>query len=183
MTDERDEVEEMEIEDVDFDELDFEGIDFDEVEVEDVDLDDIDWDETDWNRTDWEEFVFERGVLRAQDRDDTRFQVFLNMEVETPSGAIQALSGNVSDGGVFVATPHKVEPGTIVTLNFKLPKNDAPLSLRGEVRWVQETFDRETKKVPGFGAKFIDLVSEDRYKLFRYIDKLKYAQKRQRESE
>lgn len=175
MTDEKDEFDAMEIEDVDFDELEFEGVDYDELEVEDIDLDEIDWDATDWQRTDWEDFVFEKGALHSQERDDQRFQVFLNMEVETPAGPLKALSANISDGGVFVATPHSVEPGTIVTLKFKLPRHDETLSLRGEVRWLQEEFDRESKKVPGFGAKFIDLVSEDRYKLFRYIDQLKYA--------
>lgn len=183
MTDQNDEFNEMEIEDVDFDELDFDGVEFDEVEVEHLDLDAIDWDETDWNRTDWEEYVFERGVLHSQERDDQRFQVFLNMEIETPDGTIKALSSNVSDGGVFVATPHKVDPGTVVTLKFKLPQKDDVLSLRGEVRWLQEQFDQESKKVPGFGAKFVDLVSEDRYKLFRYIDKLKYARQRDEQSE
>jgi uncharacterized protein (TIGR02266 family) len=157
-----------EIEDIDFDDDEFEAL-----EVEDLDLDDIDWDETEWSRTDWEDFVFEQGALHTQERDDERFQVFLNMEVDTPDGKIHALSGNVSDGGVFVATPHAVEPGTVVTMHFKIPKSDEMLTLRGEVRWIQEEFNSEQRKVPGFGAKFIDLVSEDRYKLFRYIDELK----------
>ncbi len=175
MTDEKDEFDEMDIEDVDFDESDFEDVEVQDISVENMDLDDIDWEKTDWERTDWEDYVMEQGVLHTQERDDQRFQVFLNMEVLTPDGHIKALSSNVSDGGVFVTTPHHVEPGTMVTLKFKLPNRDEPLSLRGEVRWVQKDFDRERRKVPGFGAKFVDLVSEDRYKLFRYIDQLKYA--------
>lgn len=142
-------------------------------EIPNFHFEDIDWNETEWEQTEWEEYVFEKGALHHQNRDDQRFRVFLNMKVQTPERELKTLSANVSDGGVFVTTPYHVEPGTLVEMEFNLPRHPEPLNLRGEVRWTQDEFDIENEKVPGFGAKFIDLVSEDRYKLFRYIDELK----------
>ena len=169
--------------DIDIEEVEFDDEDFEALEVEGLDLDDVDWDQSAWERTDWEEYVFEKGALHTEDRDDERFQVFLNMDVETPEGNIHALSGNVSDGGVFVATPHTVAPGTAVTMHFRIPHGKETLTLRGEVRWIQEEFDSEKRKVPGFGAKFTDLVSEDRYKLLRYIDELKRVKRSSEQQE
>ncbi len=134
-------------------------------------------DDLDWEDIDWEDFVFENGVLYLEERNERRFRMFVNIWLRTPTMSFNAFSGNVSDGGVFVATPETLPEGTELNVRFKLPGRQDELDLRGQVRWARDDFDMDNDVVPGFGVKFLDLVSEDRFKLFRYLDDLEMNEK------
>ena len=134
--------------------------------------DDIEEAEIDWDDVDWEDFVFENGVMYLEERGERRFRLHVNVTLRAEGHEFSAFSGDISDSGLFVATPEILPEGTEVDLKFKLPREEEAIELRGEVRWTREKGDYDREVVPGFGVKFLDLVSEDRFRLLRYLDDL-----------
>jgi uncharacterized protein (TIGR02266 family) len=68
---------------------------------------------------------------------------------ESESHFFVDLTGNLSEGGLFVATWRHLPVGTAVDLAISLPQG--ALSLRGRVRWVR---DMAEGVVPGLGVAF-----------------------------
>ena len=63
-------------------------------------------------------------------------------------------SGDLSEGGIFVATYEKLlPPGTAVEVALALP-NRSPIKVMGRVRWVRETTDHSPGIFPGMGIQF-----------------------------
>ena len=139
---------------------------------EDEHIDEIEEEDIDWDDVEWEDFVFEDGVMYLEERGERRFRLHVNVTLRANGKEFNAFSGDISDGGLFVATPELLPKGTKVDLKFKLPREEDEIQLRGEVRWTRERGDYDRDVVPGFGVKFLDLVSEDRFRLFRYLDDL-----------
>lgn len=71
---------------------------------------------------------------------------------------------NVSEGGLFVATPESFYlEGSVLDLKFKLEGQDAPISTRAEVVHVVEG--------KGMGLRFLNLAPEDKERIRRYIER------------
>lgn len=64
---------------------------------------------------------------------------------------------NLTDGGVFLATPREVAIGTIVEFELRLPDTGTPWTVRGEVRWTRAANAAGPGSPPGCGVRFIDL--------------------------
>jgi uncharacterized protein (TIGR02266 family) len=69
------------------------------------------------------------------------------------------LSGDISQGGVFISTYLPFPVGSAVDLEFSLPGTDAVLQACGEVRWVR---DHSLHGPRGIGVAFEQLSEEDR---------------------
>ena len=64
---------------------------------------------------------------------------------------------NLSEGGVFLATPREVAVGTQVQFELRLPTGVKTWQVRGEVRWVRAADAVDTGSPPGVGVQFVDL--------------------------
>lgn len=64
---------------------------------------------------------------------------------------------NLSEGGVFLATPREVAIGTHVQFELRLPTGDHTWQVRGEVRWVRAANAVSDGSAPGVGVRFVDL--------------------------
>jgi len=78
-------------------------------------------------------------------------------------------AANLSVGGVFVVTPHVLDPGELVTLALLLP--DGELLLDGRVRWATP-FGSLHDAVPGMGVEFVRLTMRKRTRLLDLLSRL-----------
>lgn len=83
------------------------------------------------------------------------------------------LCGDVSEGGLFVATHDAPPKGSLIELEFLMPDSDEEFRLEAEVRWVRKEWDEEARVAPGFGVRFIDLSDKDRARLDRVLEATK----------
>ena len=68
---------------------------------------------------------------------------------------------DISEQGMFIATPDIFMIGSILDLKFRLFNDDQPITVKAEVRYVQEGV--------GMGVHFTDLKGEDRERIKKFI--------------
>lgn len=103
-------------------------------------------------------------------RAHTRCDVELEVNLDTDSNFYLGLTENISEGGLFVAT-HRYKPlGTPVTLSFKLPGREQPITIKGEVRWLRPSNGRNEVH-PGMGIQFVDVGPEEHAAIRAFIRK------------
>lgn len=88
------------------------------------------------------------GLSRTRRRLRLAVEVSLGSDSQFYSG----LAGDVSDGGLFVATYHQRKVGTAVDIELTLPSGT--LEARGKVQWVR---DARGGLPPGFAITFDEL--------------------------
>ena len=106
---------------------------------------------------------------RGADRKAYHVGVYFGDSLEEDSLGI---SGDISRGGLFVATDDPPKPGTMVELDFLLPHSDETVTVLAEVRWRREEWDTEEGVAPGFGVKFQDLDPDERRQINELLDRL-----------
>jgi hypothetical protein len=70
-------------------------------------------------------------------RTQQRFEALLPVEIVHAGKTHQATSRNLSLGGMFISMPEGLPFGAAVTLHFRLPALPDPVTVDGNVRWVQ----------------------------------------------
>lgn len=120
----------------------------------------------------------EKAAAAANQRREDRHETFVNVVAVAGEQVDRtAFSGNISQEGMYVATPNILEVGTTVTLGFSVPGGHSPVEVDAEVAWTNESLDEETGLVPGFGVKFVDLDEEARSQIASYV---KYRDEREK---
>jgi uncharacterized protein (TIGR02266 family) len=71
------------------------------------------------------------------------------------------MSGDLGQGGLFVATLENLPKGTQVDLTVIVP-GQPPFRVRGVVSWVRESNEFNEDFFPGLGVAFVDLSGEAR---------------------
>jgi uncharacterized protein (TIGR02266 family) len=87
-----------------------------------------------------------------EQRADARHEIYVDVVIGGDSHFYAGLSGDVSRGGIFVATYAPLPVGTPVQVKFVLP--DGELALEGTVRWIRAGSERVS---PGLGIRFENL--------------------------
>ena len=90
--------------------------------------------------------------MDTQRRNFQRFQVDLELSMQSESTIWIGHAENVSDGGVFVATKELKPIGTEVEMTIKLPGNLLPVWALGVVCWIRDTGKSDTPL--GMGIQF-----------------------------
>lgn len=98
-------------------------------------------------------------------RASKRISLEVELHLASESHFFSGLSGDISEGGVFVSTYRALAMGSLVDLEFSLPGSDEPLHARGEVRWHR---DATPDFPPGVGISFDELSDEDRKVIHRF---------------
>lgn len=70
---------------------------------------------------------------------------------------------DISEQGMFIATPEVFMKGSILDLKFRLFNDDQPITVKAEVRYVQEGV--------GIGVRFMNLKPENRKQIKKFVDK------------
>lgn len=107
----------------------------------------------------------EPQVEVEEHRASKRVSIEVELHLASESHFFSGLSGDISEGGVFVSTYRALAQGSLVDLEFSLPGASQPLHARGEVRWHR---DATPHGPPGVGISFDDLTEEDRKAIHRF---------------
>ncbi len=70
---------------------------------------------------------------------------------------------DISEQGMFISTPEVFMKGSILDLKFRLFNDDQPITVKAEVRYVQEGV--------GIGVRFMNLKPENRKQIKKFVDK------------
>jgi len=85
------------------------------------------------------------------------------------------LSGNISEGGIFIATAQVFEVGTAITVEFTISTSPRPIRVSGKVRWVRTAnatrdSDDDYDLAAGIGIQFEQLSREDEDAIRKFIE-------------
>ena len=106
----------------------------------------------------------------AQVSDDQRQNVEANIGATTESNFYVGFSGEISEGGVFLATYETLPAKTPVKVLITLP-GGFETRLNGRVRFVRDPLDFSAESEPGMGVAFEGLSNEQRDLILRFIRK------------
>ena len=70
---------------------------------------------------------------------------------------------DLSEEGMFIATPASYLPESVLDLKFRLFNDDAPIEVQAEVRYVQEG--------TGMGVRFLNLKDKDRKRIREFVER------------
>lgn len=118
----------------------------------------------------WDQLVYRVGGLlypkRADQRAVLRAPAGVPVNVRTDERHFQAVVGNVSATGMFLASPERLEVAERLNLQFILPGLPYLFEVSGRVVWRRE--ETETTE-GGMGVQFEDLPEEDAGKIGAYV--------------
>ncbi len=103
---------------------------------------------------------------RTHDRIEAEFDVGVNTENNFYTG----FGENISEGGLFVATPTPLSIGEQVSITFRLPGIDTPCAALGIVRWRRDP-PAWSEQLPGMGLQFVEIDPATRALVDRFIAK------------
>ena len=86
-------------------------------------------------------------------RINPRVATKIRAEIHTENGMTFSSSIDLSAGGIFIATPEPIDPGTEVKINIALTPIDQ-ISVKGIVKWIKE---EDNNSRAGMGVEFVDI--------------------------
>ena len=89
-------------------------------------------------------------------RQHQRRKLHVEVSIHSDDNFYAGITGDVSEGGLFVATYMPPPVGTQIELEITLP-NGVALQVRGLVRWVRDVTAAKDGSAPGCGIEFHDL--------------------------
>jgi len=87
-------------------------------------------------------------------REQQRYEVKLDVNYRHGDTYLFSRISNVSEFCIFLVTDNLLEKGTIIEMDFPSPGINRPVTVQGEVMWIENSSDG---KEPGMGIKFINL--------------------------
>ena len=111
----------------------------------------------------------ERRVFWENNRQKSRASLTVEVSATSESNFYTGITGDIAEGGLFVATDLNHQPGTLIDLTLSLPGH-SPLRLAGEVRWIREYSEFTEDMAPGLGVGFLNLPDEARRAISGFID-------------
>jgi type IV pilus assembly protein PilZ len=93
-------------------------------------------------------------------RRELRAPIELKVEYKRLNTFFHDYTKNISKGGTFIRTDKPLEVGTVFLFQLVLPALPAPMTLRGEVRWVIKQGQPPPPEAPpdlepGMGIRFV----------------------------
>ncbi len=107
----------------------------------------------------------EEPVVLLERRAVRRVDLEVGIGFHSESNFYTGFSGDISEGGLFVATYDLLPVGTEVNLSFWLPDGQE-VTTRGRVAWVRRA---QGEQPPGMGIRFVALSDEARDAIGRFV--------------
>jgi len=101
----------------------------------------------------------------AERRAEARHDVEVKIDLQTDHNFYQGFTENVSEGGLFVSTYHRLPRGERVVVRLHLDDDAGPLEVTCEVRWIRPESEDDGG---GLGLQFVslELAARDRITAF-----------------
>ena len=112
-----------------------------------------------------------KNTLQDEHRKTSRTSTIIQVNYNTVDSFFREFADNISAGGMFVATPKPLEPGTKLTLEFLLPGCDYPIRVKAEVTWNRDIYDVGRSR--GMGVKFDNLSPSEKDKINTIVKQLR----------
>ncbi len=99
-----------------------------------------------------------------------RVEIEANIGASTETNFFVGFSGEIVEGGVFIATYTVLERATPVDVILTLP-GGFEMRLAGVVKFVRDPMDLSSNSEPGIGVRFESVTDEQRQLMLRFIAK------------
>ena len=109
----------------------------------------------------------------AERREHARFDTELSVDYGSGETFLFSYISNISEMGIFIRSEDPLAVGTSLELRFG-PKGEEPLSIAGEVVWVNPVRADGENLNPGMGIRFRDLSSEMRERVVGLVRSIAY---------
>ena len=106
----------------------------------------------------------QRKSIRVNDSLKINYKV-----ISPPDGWGNAITINISKGGIALPTDHTLLPGVVLELKIDLLNDTEPINATAEVVWVKKKDDTITPYI--IGLKFLNISLRDRDRIYYYISK------------
>jgi uncharacterized protein (TIGR02266 family) len=104
-------------------------------------------------------------------RREKRIQKNLSVSFRNRHSFVRAITGNISNSGLFIRTDTPLKEGEQFSLKLQLPDFSEPISATCEVVWARGQ-DQAQNRPPGMGVKFCQVAGAHRRLLNQYIQTL-----------
>ncbi|HEX5656552.1 MAG TPA: hypothetical protein VFX59_05125 [Polyangiales bacterium] len=111
-----------------------------------------------------------QGSGHGQIAKGKRSEVEANVGASSETNFYVGFSGEIAEGGVFIATYNTLEGGTLVNATVTLP-GGFEFKVPGYVHFVRDPMDMSDEAEPGMGIKFEQLPNEHRELVLRFVRK------------
>jgi len=105
-------------------------------------------------------------------RESGRAPVELPIEYERLNSLLSDYTHNISQGGTFIRTDRPLQVGTAISFTIRAPQLDAPIVLRGVVRWVVDAEQASSGRPLGMGIAFVYDSPEEKQAVELRLDRL-----------
>jgi uncharacterized protein (TIGR02266 family) len=110
-----------------------------------------------------------QAVMDDERRTSHRYQVQVEVGMQTESNFYTGLTQDLSGGGVFVAT-HQIRPvGEHIKVLLTLPGQTEPFEILTEVRWIRSSALTRSVDDPGMGLRFLQMSSHARKVIAEFL--------------
>jgi uncharacterized protein (TIGR02266 family) len=111
------------------------------------------------------------GLGTHENRSNERAPLEVEVSLESENNFYAGITGNVSTGGVFIATYTPPPAGAEVSLELKLAGSAESFHVRGMVCWSRSPERSSEFAPPGVGIRWIDLPPAVETAIKRFVDK------------
>jgi type IV pilus assembly protein PilZ len=107
------------------------------------------------------------AVGLGERRKSERVDLLVRVTYQSVDEIFSEFARNINEGGIFVETDTPQEPGTAVSLQFKLPGSDELIEVVGSV--VRSSDGSDAGESAGMGIEFGDLNASARQRINELI--------------
>jgi c-di-GMP-binding flagellar brake protein YcgR len=111
-------------------------------------------------------FIEKRIDKRASIEEKARYKILSEDEAALNFEYVEAVTRNISRGGVCMVIPHKIKEGNVVRVEIPVNKENKPIKAFCEVQWCRQENDGKYE----VGLSFIALKEEDVEYLNLYVN-------------
>ncbi len=102
-------------------------------------------------------------------RRETRVLKTLSLKYKDKKSFVNAYTGNLSNGGLFIKAEKPLKQGEQFFLNLQLPDLPEPLKIKCQVAWARGQAGDSGTTPAGMGVKFIEMTKKDNQMLKQYL--------------
>lgn len=110
----------------------------------------------------------------AERREHQRFDTSIAVDYASGETFLFAYLQNISEMGIFIRTDHPSTVGTRLRLRFHVEAEEEPLTLDGEVTWINPLRATGDNLNPGMGVRFRDLSPDKREQVVSLVRTVAY---------
>jgi len=107
-------------------------------------------------------------------REHQRFDASVAVDYTSGETFLFAYLQNISEMGIFVRTDYPAPVGTRLRLRFQVDETEDPLTLDGEVAWINPLREIGDNLNPGMGVRFIELTPDKREEVVGLVRTVAY---------